>query len=456
MAIAGKNLTGKVAKDIPVAEEIREPRKSTFTSLMPEVRAETLLRYAAGYPWTVNYYGQILNEASTLNHFDPGQGNLSQSYVEIKELVLKVENPLSYSYNAEDGVSELTGSGIMPFKVRPNVGDIFVAMIDDGEDAIFNITEVTRATHRKQTLYQVEYTLHSYTNDRPEFLEKVKARIHDSYYYNNYLNAQSTDVLITPKEKVYNDDLRLFMHDSQTYYFRAFLQTYSQSLALPGLDTIYYDPLIVDFIFKTTEASEYGAVRSYTHNPTSLDYKRESILDAIFTKRIPNKARYERKYGFIGANSLWRNATLGSFNFGVVSHVLHPIDADRKNLSRPISPSGIPVSDPTSSDNYYFDDTLVVDVPTKDGFTKLQVLPTLFDDGYYIVSENFYKYLDGEVDRDALSYTEVLLIRFLKHETLSLDDLHKLVEDWHDWSPLHQFYILPIAWIMIKNMLGVV
>src|SRR5574344_1374122 len=112
-----------VADTLP--EALAKPNESTFTSLYPESKVGSLLKYVEGYPWTVHYYGQILNRSNTLNHVDPGITALSQPYYEINDAILQVSSPLSTSYDQNTGVTTVNGSALVPFKMTPNVGDFF-------------------------------------------------------------------------------------------------------------------------------------------------------------------------------------------------------------------------------------------------------------------------------------------------------------------------------------------
>lgn len=457
MAIAAKK-TSNLPKELPIVEEMQERRESTFTTLIPESRVDSLLKYVEGSPWTVTYYGQLLNTYSTINHFDIKEGNLSQSYIEIKDMILKVQSPLSYSYDEEQGESVLSGSAIVPFKILPQPGDVFVANVDSGEDVLFSVTTVERKTHRKDTLYEINYTSLVYTNDKPEYLEAINKRINETYYYDNAIDTKHSNLLITPTEKFHIDKLRSFLYDSKEYYFRTFKQRESSSLAVPGLDVIAYDQVLDEFIMKTVDVSLFNTGSMYSYSNYGEGYLRDSILDCLIKKVLPNSKRVERRYGFYPSGYFFRKAQMHTPYFTNVNYLILPIEADDRMTSRKPADTFMDSSmilDVKTEDNYGSGEVIYIDVLGTEGEDVKILLPSLFTNDFYIVSETFYLYLNDKKVYNDLSYIELIIYRFLNGERLSHEEIFKCMTHWEDWSYLHQYYILPVVWFLARQALGV-
>ena len=97
-----------------------EPIGSNFTTLVPEASTlNSLLKYVEGYPWTVNYYGQILNTSNIPSTFDPTNINLLSPYYLINKLILQVSAPLISNYNSNTGITTVEGTSIMPYNIKP-------------------------------------------------------------------------------------------------------------------------------------------------------------------------------------------------------------------------------------------------------------------------------------------------------------------------------------------------
>ena len=165
-------------------EAVDKTQKSNFNDLTPYTKVVSLLKYVEGYPWQIHYYGQILNENNTLTTFDPSSPNLTQPYYEVKNLILQVSSPLSSSYDQETGITTISGSALTPYGLKPNVGDIFIANVDNSEDAIFTVVSVERKTHRKTTIYEISYNLLGYVSQEQSLITTLQEKVQETYYFN--------------------------------------------------------------------------------------------------------------------------------------------------------------------------------------------------------------------------------------------------------------------------------
>lgn len=455
MAIAKLKPDTEVPIVVTTPEMIEAPAKSIFTSLVPETKINSLLKYVEGYPWTVNFYGQILNVNNTNEHFDPSSPNLTQPYYKVNGLVLQVSSPLSSSYNQSTGITTVTGSSLVPFKITPNVGDIFIAQVDSGEDAIFHITSVTRKTHRKDSLYEVDYSLHSYTSDQPNFVSTLEQRINEVYYFNKDTSYFNRDVLLKPSVKEAIDRIKNFLIESKAYYFQIFIQRRTGSLLIPGVDNTIYDPLITEFISKTVDYSTINEGRYFRPSYESDDLKQRSILDSLLTRTSPHYNIVNRTYNFVPSTMLPIRARLGTLSNTGVQYILYPTTPNRDHLSfrNPEPPSSY-ISSIKNAKNYHLRNNRIIQTTTNntDVFDK-PLLHELFVEDFYIVSENFYLYLEDNTKYNDISYIELLISKFITSKTIAKEDLAIAVENYKDWSLLHQFYLLPVIWLMCTGEL---
>ena len=465
MAIANFKPTKNIDLKPNIPEQIEAPEKSTMTALMNESKIKSLSKYVEGYPWTIEaWYGQILNTNTTIKHFDPSLDDLSQSYFEIKDMVLQVKSPLSYSYNQEDAVSSLNGASIFPLGIIPNAGDLFLATLDDGELAIFVVYAVERLTHRKSSLYQIDYKLYAYTSQNEDFLPKLKARVNDSYYFNKDTNYFNRDVLIRPSVKRAMDGLRAFLKESTSYYNNTFIQRDMSSIGLPGTKYSIYDPLLYEFISKTTPlpAINVGNVR---HGIVKHDLKRNSILDCLTTRTIPHPAVVETKYGFINSRAFLTNARINLAHMTKVDYILYPIDPNDKHITKDkrhehtLSEVEFLTDDNygpyNEAEGYYEIFNPNVDTTThSEQVTAIKLLPELFEDDIYIVSPNFYDYVKDKTNIENISYLELIIYKFLDRKAIPREDIYMAVETYKDWSLLHQFYLLPVMWLIARDAIG--
>lgn len=439
-------------KETTLPVEITEPNKSIFTALVPESRITSLLRYCEGYPWTVDYYGQILNVNNTLENFDPSTPNLTQPYYKVSKLISQVSSPLTSSYDQGTGLTTITGSSIMPYKITPNVGDVFLAQADSGEDAIFIITTVNRKTYRKDTLYEVSYSLYTYVSDKPSFLTTLENRVNDTYFFNNDTNYFNRDVLIKPSTQEARDRLKVFLTESQDYYFNTFGQKNTGSILIPGVSKNIYDPLLLNFISKIVDYSRLVDTPFYRFTHFSKEINQPSIFDALINCSKSNLININKKYGFISTTQLKGNSRFGGAFHAGMDNILYPINPDYRAEIGETDPTndGSFINTVKTTKNYTGARPLVIKTTNNNQEFILNLLHELFKDDYYVVSETFYKYQTDHTVYANMSYIELLISRFLNKEAIAKEDLAVAVENYTEWSLLHSLYLLPVMWLVVK------
>lgn len=451
MAVVKFNPTAP-APQMTSPQTILEPRESNFTTLVPESRIVSLLKYAEGYPWTVNYYGQILSKSNSLETFDPTTLNLSSPYYSIVNLILQVSAPLTSSYDQATGVTTIEGTALTAFGVTPNIGDVFIANVDTGEDAIFIVNTVTRKTHHKNTLYEVNYHLLEYTNSNQAMVQTLEARVQDKYYYNKDSNYYNRDALVTPEVKEAIDRLQTFMVRSKDYYFSRFFNKAGGAVFVPNDLYKVYDPMLMDFILNTVEIDYQFAPISLFHASNDQNLKTPSLLTAIQTRSkdyLPTLCKY---YCAMPSVQLANKARFGSMYLCGVDYVVYPMVLDDKysvdGYPKPIEPSGaIGLTTGTNYKGYNH----AVSLST--GFMMLH--STIGSDNCYIVSEAFYAYAQDQspINAQALSYIELLIYKYLTEQAITKKDLVMAIEDYDKWDSLKQYYLIPIMQQIIRNTL---
>lgn len=456
MAIASRRFSAEPIEDLPIEDDALEPRESTFTSLMPLRRIDTLLKYVDGSPWVVNFYSQILNTNNPTNHFDGKLGDLSQSYVEIKDLVLMVDSALSAS-TVDDTTTtmSLSGSSILPLGIKANKGDLFIANVDTGEDAVFVITNVTRNTTRKDSVYVIDYSLYAYTNDSPEVIERLSKRINETYYFDNSLEAGNKNRLVNKIGAEAISILRSFVYSSQRYYFETFTQRSTVAFTIPGTNEIAPDHRLTRFVFGIVDASTFASRLTFQYSDSTLSQDRESILDCLKNRFLPLGDRIEKRFGFVRANSIGSRALMRTPGFIGADLFLMPVDPNTNNISGNKREEGNgPFTEIKTDRNDYKVEELFV--PSKDlgEDVLLKLLPEVFEDHYYIVSKAFYDYLDSKEMFENLSFLELMIYKYLNNQQLSKEDLAMIVQNWQSWTPLQQFYFLPVLWLLIRVTIG--
>lgn len=432
-------------------EVLGAPNSSTFTSLYPPSKIDSLLKYVEGYPWTVNYYGQIVNTADTLEHLDPGTPSFNQPYYEILGAIIQVSSPLSSSYDETTSITSVTGSALVPFKLIPNVGDMFIAQIDTAEDAFFIINSVMRKGHRKESLYEINYSLYQYTSSNPGLLGQLKERVQESYHFNNDSNYYNRDALISPMEHKVKIDLKALVAQSQTYYFERFTNKASGTLLLPGTEYRLYDPYLSQFIAKTVSHDVTGMQGIAMHTQFERYSKQPVFWDMLRTRDQAKVFSLNQELGFSSTTQMRNQGRLGTAYHAGVDFMLNPI-APHVEANITFFPDRRPEEWHRGfmTELNSFVHEKYVRTGNNNTSVEMALLHPLFKNDSYIVTVHFYNYVADGSDFLELSYIEWLLASFVKRQAVAKADVVTAFESYGQWSVLHQFYLLPVLWLVAK------
>ena len=134
------------------------------------IDAANLLTHVEGSSYTVDYYSQVLTKDSPLAGPMMNRNAIYQQYTRINNLELKVNNPLTYTQDEVTKSIKGVGSAtIYAMTVIPNIGDIFIANIANGNIGIFRITTSERKSIFKNTVYTIDYYLLETSSNEDSF-----------------------------------------------------------------------------------------------------------------------------------------------------------------------------------------------------------------------------------------------------------------------------------------------
>ncbi len=459
MPIVNVNPNTKVFDNsITLPEVIKDDNKSLFNELVPVSNIKTLLKYVEGYRWNCNYYGQILNEINSIENFDPSTPNLMQPYYKIYNLELVVTSPLSSSYDAQSAITKINGSALLPNSIKPNVGDIFIAKVDNGEDALFLINSVTRKTHRKETFYEIDYNLFGYRSQMLDTVTELDKRVQTEYYYKNDLSYENRNSLIAPTVKEANSRLLNFLKESQRFYLDYFAIKEEGSIYLPNNTYRFFDSFLVKFIYKVMnyEMITRSGIKQFSDSGNRY-LNQYSIWDMIIEQNYLKLNVMSKTYGFINSSELRNFHRFGTMFYANIDKILYPIEQKSNWYTQDASLDFVTYSsdvlfDPRQSTNYFNYSEIIETVQNAQIYQK-ELFHPLMENNYYIVSEKFYDYLNDDSLYPSISYMELLLAKFIKKEVIDKVDVALAIKNYLAWPSLYQFYWLPISWVLAKYAL---
>lgn len=437
----------------PVEVNLPKPQPEEYKSIVENNvvnNLSALLTYVEGAPWSVQYYSQIVSKHNDLKDFDPTQPNQYQQYSKIKNLEIRVSSPLANSFDNSTGISTVTGSAHLPTCVIPNVGDIFLSTVDQGDDALFRVTMVERKVFNRQSVFYIEYTLFSLVPQHPEHIELLESKVQRTYYYHKDRLIDGLDPLVTPLRHELINKAKQLIQVLTKQYFKSFFNPRYGTIILPGQSTTFYDPLVVKFMLAISDSFMADEIRNmHVLNPDSDPYLAQpTIWTCLLEGNINNFPYINERMGWVTSNAFFRMPIMEGIRYKRMNYIIYPYAPD---TSTDIEVDPLPKIAlleelvPTTGTRGMIDLLYNQYITTH---ATIPLLPLILDNGYYVLSENFYR------DTSDKSLLETMTRMYLRGESLDIEKLMLIVKDYDKWSRMEQFYLTPVILILLRTTVG--
>lgn len=423
--------------------------------------SSALLTWVEGSNWTVDYFSQVLGADNEPTAQDLHREPIYQQYRRIKAMHLKVTTPLSFSQDPTLKTMDVRGSGITyPFLV-PNKGDMFVADIGDGRIGAFTITEATRATILKDSVYNVEYALVAeLDNQRMADLDRKTI---ETFHYSQASLISGCGPFVTAEEKMRGERYQEMYRELIKRYLTDFFSQEHSTLLVPDQLRKTYDHFTTRAVLQTVDSDVDIRLRRVREMNVSAEpvMHQPTLWDAIIRMDDTRMYGATQKANLVTTTYFKGRPTLQALGYTGIDRLVFPIDvatdvdtqydhnyADRAGLpfreGRPRRP--LPGEPKTQAERNlrFFQPT-----PMMEGVDPWRLPPDIHPvvhDDYYVFSEAFYR-----DDRDHQSKLELLMGQAIRREALNLDALDALLTHVFDWDNLERYYYYPAVWCLLKR-----
>lgn len=458
----------------PVPVQITEPAFRGVTVDTREQPVNSLLTHVEGSSWTVDYYSQIVDKDNDIGGQQVTRNKVFQQYTLIKSLELKVTQALTSSQDAETKAFHTLGVANMYPGVTPNTGDMFIADVGDGREAVFEITNSTRMSMLKKAVYNIEYNLVDYSDVRGADLDN---KVVKTVYFSRDYAINGLQPLIEEEDYVIISKLAERYHDTQRDYFKSFFSKEYGTLIVPGQIQPVYDAFLIRALtqmFNTREAPEFLKMREFNTSGDNI-MKTDTLWDALLQREQRIVEYCAQEAGLVGIGNFTSQGMMEGIYYSGIKYVVYPknptlgVDDALKNkipvLSGwPLQPSPLMLKKNVRITALAGFDVAWMPVTQLDGFNWVDpTLPTTPLDGlspvdpvlykpvtvddYYILSESFY------LDTTGKSALEVLVWHYLTGKALDNRWLLALIEGYRGMEIVEKFYYTPIILLLIKASL---
>jgi hypothetical protein len=442
-AFTSPNEPGVPAPEVEKLTKEKAYDSSTVSS--KKVPLASLLSHVEGYPWSTQYYSQVLGE-----HDEPKPQGLSidptlQQYHLIRDFEIRVTEPLTYDFTKERRSNRLEGSGIIyPGLVVPCRGDMFIGDVGDGEAAIFTLLDVTPMSYLSEKCYEVSYRMTSQlTQDHTADLERKVVKT--SHYVKDFLIHGRDPILSTDavsrKQRLDNHG-----HHLLEMFNREFISPEHRYLTVPSQEHATFDAYVAAFMQRFINVSQHKLMReaNWPEVHQLRDLRATTLWDLLLDQQpIDTRSlgtRLSKRMAVVDTWAIRQSPYFGGLYYSAIKRLIWPNDrVGEKNLVTY-------ELDESQPRNVALDDTLNgVQVDLSDGPSDDQpVIHAVKADDYYVFSQAFYEH-----DVANLSWLEHLTLQMLAREPVATDVLVAVCDKAYGWGTLERFYYTPVLLMLI-------
>lgn len=364
---------------------------------------DNYVKYIDGLNLEVDYYSFIRGSNGENTLLDVG--DVTQQYIEVKQLLLKITSPIPDGSN----YAGISIDGILDANVVPAENDLAIVRLPNGLVGIFKISINDNRSYITRKIYDIKLSFLYFKKDNMDYYTNLMSKVKKVYVYDkSFITSNSAPIILesTYRHKI---EVRNTYNELLDQYIKLF--TYEKVLSVLTTRRLF-DINIQNIIIPMLEGDDYTKLKVIDSDCTNINVV-NSILKK--NKKLDNLNRYYEVVDIVYDIALAHTISLISGNIDVAIHI--------GNSSTTITPIGGTAS--TIIPNNY-----------RTGTSNL-----------YLFSNAFYNGFDG---LEELSVLETCLSRYMDNEVIPFEDIMILVNDISNWSNLEQYNYIPFVLLLLN------
>ena len=446
MGIAQHKPTAPVPLDVQPTVAVSKNYETTIVD-SKQTPIVSLRAYLDGSIWTTEaYYAQVINKHTGLSTVDVTIPNSYQSYEKIIGIELRVQSPLNNSFDQESGLTTVTGTAVIPSVIVPSKGDVFIAAAGYNRKAAFGITSVERLQFNTESAYQIEYELLFDISTEVDRYNDLEEKTQRTYYYHKERYIQGLDAKVIESDHKNLLVIQGAFSKLVSYYFKHFFNDRFSTLVLPGQIYEIYDHRLVEFILMLVDSPDcFEITKTRLLNVDNDRYiSQESIYDAVMQRDASLLSRVHRYMGVASTSSFSYEPMTHSIRYSGLDYIVYPLYPD-ESIDLPstvaVKPRFLHPKEGTApglgnlgrlQNQYVCNNLSVPFVP------DISLLST------YLFSDDFYE------GKSVSTLLEIVLSDYINHRAIQYKELSALIENYHKWNRMEQFYYLPFIIMLVR------
>lgn len=420
---------------------------------------EGLSTFLSGPRMSVDWFSQPQTRDSAAASWNDDLPAAYGSYNEVRGIEIFTDGVSHNQDTGNTGGFVSTGSANVWSCVTPQPGDMFIAEVMRGRNALFQVNNPKRATIFPESATGFDYQLVKYVD--ADFIAKLRGRVIKTGYFHLENFRNGLKAILTEEDVNVTKRLGRARDRLTTLYFRDFFSdTYQTFLVpkqrvFPGMELTTYDPAMTKFIRSILTLSQHPKVVKIIELNCNGDVHSNqlTLLDAIAKRDAEMLYSVSRYATLTGISAFKARPLMNSIYFSGIDQVVTMVDVpfSVNENDTPLTGQGgsLIKADTRQKDMRSILPVLDLDEPSENNGGDTPFIHRVTADNFYIFTEAFYEDSAGQ------SLLEQMVNARLREEPIDLKKLADLADHAVKFDNLERFYYIPIILVLIKLASGV-
>lgn len=235
--------------------------------------------YADGFPLNVTYFNQETRPGYKSTPIDivmsGTEHTTHKNLIKILNFEVRLAGALDFQYDKDEVFMTAIGQMVTPAGFKPQIGDFFYMLQQDGKWGIVAIRDIDRLSLSQNTFHKCDIELVTFlTVDQRNFIDQC---VTNTYYFDKQKYHINNMTLLTETSYIQMNTIKQVRKEMLSYYYTKFYNKTVNSLILPDGT---YDPYVVEFIHRKVSVADFPK-RPQQLLPELYDY--DNSIWACFT-----------------------------------------------------------------------------------------------------------------------------------------------------------------------------
>ena len=286
----------------------------------------SLVTRIAGATRVVDYYSQVLSAGENPQTYSAHLAPHLQQYRLIEDFEIKQQD-FDYGFSDETNEASASGSALIYPPLIPNIGDVFIADIGDGQVGLFNLTRVEKKSIFKEACFEVGFALINIITEQG-FVDVLNQKVVETYHFVKDFTLYGQNPLLVKEDYLLLTDSKQILDEAIEDYINEFYSRELTTLVVPGYSTPTYDPFVVKTFMMVVDSTYHKrAAKIKMRNTDELkEFWQNSIWEALVNPARNQYTSFWTRANAVPVTMFNMHPRMNSIRFSGFNLCIRPMD----------------------------------------------------------------------------------------------------------------------------------